>query len=200
MPTVPTVPTVPKRRVWTRHERDALPDDGNRYELIDGVLIASPAPQWRHQRASTRLSVLLAGAVPADLEVLAAPFDVTLSDDTVMEPDLLVAPVAALTQRGLDGAPLLAVEIASPSSRTIDRHVKKDRLRRSRCPHYWIVDPDAPSITAWALRETESAQRSESAEGTDGEPAYDLVGRAVGDDELALTEPFDARIVPAHLV
>ena len=117
--TSPTVPTVPVRRVWTRHERDALPDDGNRYELIDGVLIVSPAPQWRHQRASMRLSVVLIGAVPAELEVLAAPFDVTLSDDTVMEPDLLVAPVAALAQRGLDGAPLLAVEIASPSSRTL---------------------------------------------------------------------------------
>ena len=111
--------TLPVRRVWTRHERDALPDDGNRYELIDGVLIVSPAPQWRHQRASMRLSVVLIGAVPAELEVLAAPFDVTLSDDTVMEPDLLVAPVAALAQRGLDGAPLLAVEIASPSSRPI---------------------------------------------------------------------------------
>lgn len=179
------------------HERDALPDDGNRYELIDGVLIASPAPQWRHQRASTRLSVLLAGAVPADLEVLAAPFDVTLSDDTVMEPGLLVAPVAALAQRGLDGAPLLAVEIASPSSRTIDRHVKKDRLRRAGCPHYWIVDPDEPSITAWALRETDGADGADNA---DDEPAYDLVGRAVGDEELALTEPFDVRIVPAHLV
>ena len=133
-------------------------------------------------------------ARPADLEVLAAPFDVTLSDDTVMEPGLLVAPVAALAQRGLDGAPLLAVEIASPSSRTIDRHVKKDRLRRAGCPHYWIVDPDEPSITAWALRETDGA------EGADGEPAYDLVGRAVGDEELALTEPFDVRIVPAHLI
>ena len=129
--TSPTVPTVPVRRVWTRHERDALPDDGNRYELIDGVLIVSPAPQWRHQRASMRLSVVLIGAVPAELEVLAAPFDVTLSDDTVMEPDLLVAPVAALAQRGLDGAPLLAVEIASPSSR-------RDHSA-SRCRCCWLA-------------------------------------------------------------
>ena len=58
---------------------DAMPDDGHRYELIDGVLIVSPAPRRAHQRASLRLTVLLDAAVPPGLELLAAPFDVVLS-------------------------------------------------------------------------------------------------------------------------
>ena len=185
-----TMTQLPVRRRWDRHERDALPDDGNRYELIDGVLIVSPAPQWRHQRASVRLTVLLDAAKPEGLEVLAAPFDITLSDDSVVQPDLLVAPVAALTQRGLSGPPLLAIEILSVSSRTIDRHVKKDRLRRAGCPHYWIVDPDEPSITAWTLREGEG----------EGEPSYELAGEAHGDQALTLAEPFETTIVPARLI
>lgn len=181
-----TMTQLPVRRRWDRHERDALPDDGNRYELIDGVLIVTPAPQWRHQRASMRLSILLERCTPEGLEVLAAPFDITLADDSVLQPELLVAPIAALTQRGLSGPPLLAIEILSPSTASIDRHVKKDRLRRAGCPHYWIVDPDDPSITAWTLRET------------DGEPEYHLAAHASGDDALA--HPFPLQITPAHLI
>ncbi len=165
-----TMTPLPTRRRWDRHELEALPDDGNRYELIDGVLVVSPAPRWRHQRVSFRLGQVLGACVPDGLEVLAAPFDVILGDDSVLQPDLLVARVEALAERGLVGPPLLAIEILSPGTASIDRHVKKDRLRRAGCPHYWIVDPDEPSITAWHLAVPQDG----------GEPDYALAGRPAG--------------------
>ncbi|WP_298446674.1 Uma2 family endonuclease, partial [Gordonia sp. (in: high G+C Gram-positive bacteria)] len=133
----------------------SLPDDGHRYELIDGLLIVSPAPKRRHQVAVGELFVRLRAASPDVLEALLAPFDVVLPDTTVMQPDILVAPVADLTDDALPGPPLLAVEVLSPSTRIFDLTLKKDRLARAGCPHYWVVDPDEPSITAWSLRDGE---------------------------------------------
>lgn len=175
---------LPRGRALTRDDLDAMPDDGHRYELLDGILVVSPAPRRIHQRASFRLSVLLDSALPADLEILPAPFDVALADDTVMQPDLVVARIEDLTERDLPTAPVLAVEVLSPSSRGIDLLLKKDRLERAGCARYWVVDPEEPSITAWAL--------------TDG--AYRQVARAVGDETFELAEPFDVCMVPAELV
>lgn len=175
---------LPRGRALTRDDLDAMPDDGHRYELIDGILIVSPAPRRIHQRASFRLSVLLDAALPADLELLPAPFDVALADDTVMQPDLVVPRIEDLTDRDLPAAPVLAVEVLSPSSRGIDLLLKKDRLERAGCAHYWVVDPLEPSITAWAL--------------TGG--AYRQVARAVGAETFEVAEPFDVRVIPAELV
>ncbi len=183
-----TMTQLPVRHTWTRHDLELMPDDGNRYELIDGVLIVSPAPGHAHQRAAVRLTVLLDSVCPDGCEVLIAPFDVVLDDLSVMEPDVLVARTDTITRRNLPVPPLVAVEIISPSSRMIDLHVKKDRLRRAGCPHYWVVDPDEPSITAWTWHDAM------------GKPVYDLVGRARGGETLRLTEPFPVDIVPARLV
>ena len=175
---------LPRGRALTREDLAEMPDDGHRYELIDGILIVSPAPRRIHQRASFRLSVLLDAALPADLELLPAPFDVALADDTVMQPDLVVPRIEDLTDRDLPAAPVLAVEVLSPSSRGIDLLLKKDRLERAGCAHYWVVDPLEPSITAWAL--------------TGG--AYRQVARAVGAETFEVAEPFDVRVIPAELV
>jgi Uma2 family endonuclease len=175
---------LPRGRALTRDDLAAMPDDGHRYELLDGVLIVSPAPKRLHQRASFRLSVLLDAALPPDLELLPAPFDVALADDTVMQPDLVVARSEDFTERDLPVAPLLAVEVLSPSTRGIDLLLKKDRLERAGCAHYWVVDPAEPSVTAWAL--------------TDG--AYRQVTRAVGAEAFAVDDPFDVRLTPADLV
>lgn len=175
---------LPRGRALTRDDLDAMPDDGHRYELLDGILVVSPAPSRRHQRASLRLSVLLDAALPAGLELLPAPFDVALADDTVMQPDLVVARVDDYTERDLPVAPLLAVEVLSPSSRGIDLLLKKDRLERAGCEHYWVVDPEEPSITAWALH--------------DG--AYRQVARAVGEEAFEVAAPFDVRLKPTGLV
>ncbi|GAA5141283.1 hypothetical protein GCM10023340_02740 [Nocardioides marinquilinus] len=101
-----SVTTMPRRgQGLTRADLAAFPDDGWRYELLDGMLLVSPSPSLAHQRAALNLAVLLHAACPDDLYVMVAPFDVTLADDTVFIPDLLVAPRADFTAKDLPGAP-----------------------------------------------------------------------------------------------
>lgn len=169
---------------FTRADLDAMPDDGRRHELLDGVFIVSPAPAPKHQRAVLRLSRLLDDACPAGLEVFFAPLDVALSDDTVLEPDVLVARIADLTERDLPKPPLLAVEVLSPSTRRYDLLLKRSRYEAAGTPAYWVVDPDEPSITAWELR--------------DG--IYVDAGHAVGGDAFEVTVPYAVRVVPDELV
>jgi len=109
-------------RPLTRADLEDTPDDGHRYELIDGVLIVSPGPDLPHQDVVGNLHLLLRAACPPELKVVLAPFDVVLAEDTVLEPDLLVAPRSHFTRRELSGAPLLAVEVLSPSTRRFDRY------------------------------------------------------------------------------
>lgn len=165
-------------------------DDGHRYELIDGVLIVSPSPIHVHQRAVGNLHVALRATVLDELKVLLAPFDVVFLGETatVMQPDLLVAARGDIMRRNLPSAPLLAIEVLSPSTRSFDLHLKKDRLRRAGCAHYWVADPAAPSIVAWRL----------VGQGDDAE--YELVGEAVDDEVLHVLEPFAITVTPRALV
>lgn len=142
---------LPRDRALTRADLESMPDDGHRYELVDGTLVVTPAPRIAHQTLAANLFVALRTAAPGDMKVFFAPLDVVLADDTVLQPDLLVAPRAAFTDRDLPGPPLLAVEVLSPSTRGVDLLLKKDRLERAGSRHYWVVDPEQPSITAWAL-------------------------------------------------
>ncbi|WP_342778530.1 Uma2 family endonuclease [Aeromicrobium piscarium] len=176
--------SLPRGRPFTRDDLDAMPDDGHRYELLDGVLVVSPAPRYVHQLAVGELHLLLHAAVPEDAQVLFAPFDVVLAADTVLQPDLLVAPRDAFTERDLPTAPLLAIEVLSPSTRRFDLLLKKERLERAGCQHYWVVDPEEPSITAWKLE--------------DG--AYHQIARVIGDDRFDVAEPFAIGFAPADLV
>ena len=146
-----TVRTLPRGRSLTRDDLDAMPDDGHRYELIDGSLVVTPAPLLDHQRVVGALYYLMRGGCPADLEVLLAPFDVALGHDTVMQPDLLVAPRADLTPRDLPAAPVLVIEVLSPSTRHIDLTLKRSRFEAAGCTSYWVTDPAIPSLTAWEL-------------------------------------------------
>lgn len=175
---------IARGRPFTRADLETMPDDGRRYELVDGLLIVSPAPRHLHQRAIGNLYLLLRAACPIGLEVILAPFDVALSDDTVMQPDLLVARDEEFTPRDLPTAPLLAVEVLSPSTRAYDLLLKKDSLQRAGCRHYWVVDPDVPAITTWSL--------------VGG--AYAETATATGDDVLTVTEPYEITIVPSALV
>ncbi|WP_169798564.1 Uma2 family endonuclease [Piscicoccus intestinalis] len=133
------------RHRWTRAERDALPDDGRRHEIIDGELYVSASPRPRHQLMSAELHALLLRAChehpELELMAFAAPTDVALADDTVMVPDLIVVPFALIAERDIPGAPLIVVEILSPSTRSVDLVIKKDRLRRAGAAQYWVADP-----------------------------------------------------------
>ena len=167
----------------TRADLDAMPDDGHRYELIDGALIVTPAPSVQHQRVLANLFTLLRTHCPDDLDVLFAPLDVAIADDTVMQPDLLVARRADFTQRDLPKAPLLAVEVLSPSTRRIDLMLKWSRFEAAGCQSYWVVDPEDPSLVAWNLR--------------DGR--YVEVAKVSGDDEFDAELPFQVTVVPVGL-
>jgi Uma2 family endonuclease len=175
---------LPRSRPLTRADLDAMPDDGHRYELIDGTLIVSPAPVLRHQRVVAGLYRTLHERCPSDLEVLFAPFDVALSDSTVMQPDLLVARRSDLTERDLPVAPQLAVEVLSPSTRHIDLMLKRSRFEVAGCPAYWVVDPDEPSLRAWQLHD-----------GT-----YEEVGHVVGATAFHAERPYPVDVTPDALI
>lgn len=173
----------PRARPMTRADLDALPDDGYRHELIDGVLVVTPAPSPAHQRTSRALFSLLSAACPSELEVFYAPLDVAISDDTIMQPDLLVARRADFTDRDLPVAPLLAVEILSPSTRRFDLMTKRSRYEAAGTASYWVVDPMEQRLTAWDL--------------VDG--TYVEVATVSGEEELRATRPFPLTVVPALL-
>ncbi len=143
--------SVTSRGPMTRVELDALPDDGRRHELIDGVLVVTPAPLVRHQVAVAALLSLLRRDCPGDLIVLSAPVDVVVAPDTVVQPDLLVARRADLTEKDLPASPLLAVEVLSPSTRRVDLNLKRARYEAAGWPSYWVFDPDGTELTAWEL-------------------------------------------------
>jgi len=144
----------------------------------------TPAPSRRHQRASARLHLLLAASCPADLELLYAPFHVALDDITVLQPDLLVARKSDLTDRDLPMAPLLAVEILSPSTCRVDLTLKRSRFESAGCASYWVVDPDAPSVIVWQLKGK----------------GYVEVARAAGPEQIDVDEPYPVTIQPTALL
>lgn len=130
----------------------ALPDDGLRHELIAGEHFVTAAPFTKHQRALLKLARVLAELVERqDLgEVLIAPVDVVLSPRDVVEPDLLFVSkerAALITERNVPGAPDLAVEVLSPSTRRLDLRLKLDLYERFGVREYWIVDPDRETVT-----------------------------------------------------
>jgi Uma2 family endonuclease len=132
----------------------ALPDDGKRHELIDGEHFMSASPPLRHQIVLRNLVMAIWGFVePRRLgEVLFAPFDVFLSEHDVVVPDLLYVRrerLAILGERFLRGAPDLAIEVVSPSTRQIDLRVKRRAYRKYGFGEYWIVDPAAETVAVF---------------------------------------------------
>lgn len=141
-------------RRWTVDDVRALPDDGCRYEIIDGELLVTPAPEARHQRLQREfLRHLLPYLEQENIaEVLCAPFDVEVSIHTMVQPDIVVLPLRDgqyIDVTTEPARPILAVEIISPSSARMDR-VKKQRLYAEiGIPEYWCVDPEARVIHRW---------------------------------------------------
>jgi len=151
------VPIVgPPQGRWTYADYAALPDDGNRYEIIAGVLYMTPAPGTGHQSVSARVVTFLVTHVEfAGLgRVFAAPVDVELAPDTVVQPDIVVvlsANLDRITPSRIIGAPDLVVEILSPGTAGYDRREKQDAYARSGVGEYWIVDPGAQTVELLTL-------------------------------------------------
>ena len=144
---------------------EVTPDDGRRYELLRGALLVTPSPGTVHQRISKRLLVFLVQYFEDRSigEVFDAPTDVILTDEDVFVPDLLVVrDPKDVSSRGIEGAPLLVIEILSPSTRKQDRGVKAERYAELGVEHYWIVDPDARRIECWRLEGAAFRPRTEA--------------------------------------
>lgn len=132
------------------------PDDGRRYEIIDGELIVSPSPVLDHQRVVGRLYLWLGSFVVARQlgEVFVGPTDVFFSESNVVVPDVLF--VAGdrsdiLHRRYVAGAPDLVIEALSPKTRRIDLGRKKALYAATGVAEYWIADPSARTVDVWTL-------------------------------------------------
>lgn len=123
-----------------------LPDDNNRYEILEGVLYVTPSPTTRHQRVSRNLGYLLFDHVlDNDLgEIFFAPYDVILSDISITQPDLIFISHERqhiITEANVRGAPDLVVEITSRHTRERDKSIKAQIYARYGVDYYWILDP-----------------------------------------------------------
>jgi Uma2 family endonuclease len=147
------MPALSERR-WTRAEVLALPNDGNRYELVDGELLVSPAPRFEHQVVVRDLFLLVHAYVKqhqlGDTFGMAA--DLSLRAGQVVQPDVFVLPQVyepSTTEWEDVAVPLLVVEVLSPSTERYDRIVKRGAYQRAGVATYWIVDLDAQHVEVW---------------------------------------------------
>lgn len=144
--------TLPRRVTYEDYLH--FPDDGKRYEILDGQVHMTPSPSPQHQYASKRLQRILERYFEDQLGYLVfnAPLDVVLAADDVVQPDLLVvAERPQISARAVQGTPLVLIEILSPTRPEYDRATKAARYRVRGVPHYWIVDPEARTLECYRL-------------------------------------------------
>ena len=138
---------------WTAERVRALPEDGRRYELIDGELVVTPSPRGVHQVAVSMLEDILSRALAGTVHhVLHSPADIALGEDEILQPDLFVYRTAS-GRHLLDWNDITALELVtevlSPSTARHDRVLKRRRYQRAGVPEYWIVDLDGRVIERW---------------------------------------------------
>lgn len=146
----------PLQGFWTYDDYAALPDDGHRYEIVNGVLLMTPPPTPAHQSITMRISYYLFSHVElAGLgRVFAAPIAVELAPENTFEPDIVVvlnAHLDIIAEKRIIGVPDLVVEVASPSTAAYDRLTKHDIYARSGVPEYWIIKPTSRTVEALVL-------------------------------------------------
>lgn len=139
---------------YTAEEVRNFPEDHLRYEVIRGELFVTPAPGMPHQRVVVELIVMLHEYVELhDLgETIVSPFEVEFSDDTAVQPDVLVIlndRAAQLTRKRLMGPPSLAVEVISYSSKRTDRLQKRSLDMEDGVEEYRVVDPGLRHVEVW---------------------------------------------------
>ncbi|QNK56543.1 Uma2 family endonuclease [Paenibacillus sp. PAMC21692] len=133
------------------------PDDGQRYEIVDGIMeLMSPGPSTTHQAVSGELEFIFKQSCRKDYLVFHAPIDVILSETTVVQPDILMIHRSrghVVTKRGIEGPPDLVIEILSPSSHKRDKLVKRKAYAVHGVAEYWIVDIEARTLEQHHLLE-----------------------------------------------
>jgi Uma2 family endonuclease len=170
---------------WTVDHLDALPDDGLRRELVDGVLLVSPAPRVPHQAVVMALYDVLRPVCPPELAVIAGPIGVRQGATRELQPDLVVIETARLREDILSVPPHLVVEVASRSTRLVDRTLKRQVYAERGVPSYWLLGVEEPGLTVLEL-------------GADG--AYAEVASAGPDGTVEVSRPFPVRVTPSALV
>jgi Uma2 family endonuclease len=141
---------------WTYEDLFTLPDDGKRYEIIEGGLYEMPAPNLDHAAVITNLMLYVFGPLVKSLglRLFTAPVDVFFPDADPIQPDIIVLLPEQLhlrSKRGIEGPPALLVEVLSPSNPEHDRLVKRALYARAGVSEYWIVSPEAAMIEILAL-------------------------------------------------
>ena len=139
---------------WTVERLRALPNDGRRFEIIDGELFVTPSPSFRHQYAVLALAARLRDYLAAHRvgTVVIAPADVEFSGETVVEPDVFVVPLVdgrPPEDSRSAGRPLLVIEVLSPGTERTDRGRKRELYQAQGMPDYWIVNPNAQVFERW---------------------------------------------------
>jgi Uma2 family endonuclease len=148
---------IPKGKiVLTYEDYLLLPNDRNRYEILEGELTVTPAPSTKHQTASGNLFVILAHYIKERGlgRLFYAPTDLILESTSVLQPDLLFVSKARegiITEKAIEGAPDLVIEIVSPTTSRTDRVTKAQIYARHTVPAYWIVDPEQEAIEIYLL-------------------------------------------------
>ena len=147
--------TVSLDKTWTYEEYLQLPEDGNRYEVLEGRLYMTPAPSSYHQILSRRLQfVFYQLELEGKGQIFDAPVDLLIPGAEPAQPDLVyLAPgqEALVTRRGIEGVPEMVMEILSPSTATRDRTVKLHLYERNKVRRYALLDPSARTFELFRL-------------------------------------------------
>jgi Uma2 family endonuclease len=146
----------PGKIILTYDDYCLLPNDRNRYEILDGELSVTPAPTTRHQTVLGNLHRFLANYVVANQfgKLFIAPTDLILAPTTVIQPDLIFIGNDRrhiLTERAIEGPPTLVIEVLSPTTHRTDRVTKAQLYARHNVPNYWLIDPDQRTLEAYEL-------------------------------------------------
>ena len=151
-----------KHRAYTAEDYWSLPD-GVRAELIDGELYDMAPPSWTHQQIAFGIARAFADYIDAHggpCKVCPAPVAVNLDADetTWVEPDVsVVCDPEKISDRGVEGAPDLVVEVVSPSSVSMDYFIKASRYKDAGVAEYWIIDPSSRYVTKYRFQQTGAA-------------------------------------------
>jgi len=172
-------------RPFTVADLDRMPDDGRRYELLDGTLIVSPRPTNPHQEVAMELAVQLRRACPRHSRVIPEPA-VQLSATTEFDPDIAVIQREQVHAAKCTVPPPLVVEIRSPSTALIDLGRKKAAYEQFGVPAFWVVDPrvNKASLTVFEL----------------AGGRYRQAAQVSGDEPYRTQQPFPIEVVPSALV
>jgi Uma2 family endonuclease len=176
----------PPLQGWTVRDLDRLPDDGQRYELLDGVVVVAPSPTWLHQRVASDLEWLLRSVAPSSIDVGQA-VGIVLAEDECPLPDIVVlrAPVDYQQNRYPAAQVVLVVEVVSPSTRSTDRFRQPGQYALAGIPFYWRVETEPVQIIAYRLRD-------------DGQ--YGEYARADAGNLFIVAEPLAVEFDPAELL